>query len=340
MKKLLATLLLGAALTVGALPAAAAGTDGTVTMQPDGDRAAVTLSVPEGADQDATALRLRFQVEGQDATASFAFADGLTSTVQQYRYDAATGTLTLYLAGQEALLQDGSVALGEICLSAAPGTSATVQVVEDSLELVNAAYNKTGVTQATGTEVTLTVPGGNPTPEQTLAPEQTPAPVPQPEQTPAPGVQATPMPTAAPSGGGNTNGNTQVNNGNNKNGGNTRQEPTPTPVVSTTPVYTAAPQPAGTTTQSGKSSSTGKGSTTQSGNRATPAPSATPEPSAQPAASASPAPSATPAPTPATAETAQAETPASGGLPLPALLAVAVVILALLGVVILRLRNR
>ena len=47
MKKLLATLLLGAALTVGALPAAAAGTDGTVTMQPDGDRAAVTLSVPE-----------------------------------------------------------------------------------------------------------------------------------------------------------------------------------------------------------------------------------------------------------------------------------------------------
>lgn len=324
MKKLLATLLLGAALTVGALPAAAAGTDGTVTMQPDGDRAAVTLSVPEGADQDATALRLRFQVEGQDATASFAFADGLTSTVQQYRYDASAGTLTLYLAGQQALLQDGSVALGEICLSAAPGTSATVQVVEDSLELVNAAYSKAGVTHATGTEVTLTAPGGNPTPEQT----------------PAPGVQATPVPTAAPSGGGNTHGNTQANSGNNKNGGNTRQEPTPTPVVSTTPVYTAAPQPAGTTTQSGKGSSTGKGSTTQSGNRATPAPSATPEPSAQPAASASPAPSATPAPTPATAETAQAETPSSGGLPLPALLAVAVVILALLGVVILRLRNR
>ena len=36
----------------------------------------------------------------------------------------------------------------------------------------------------------------------------------------------------------------------------------------------------------------------------------------------------------------EAETPSSGGLPLPALLAVAVVILALLGVVILRLRNR
>lgn len=83
MKQLLATLLLGTALTVAALPASAAGTDGTVTMQADGDRVAVSLAVPEGADQSATALRLSFQVEGGDAKASFVFDEGLTSAVQQ-----------------------------------------------------------------------------------------------------------------------------------------------------------------------------------------------------------------------------------------------------------------
>lgn len=321
MKKLLATLLLGAALTVGALPAAAAGTDGTVTMQPEGDRAAVTLSVPEGADQDATALRLSFQVEGGDAAASFLFDEELTATVQQYRFDAATGVLTLYLAGADPLLQEGSAELGELCLSAGRGATATVRVVEDSLELVNAAYSKAGVTHATGAEVTLTVPGSNPAPEQTPTPET------QPEQTPSP----TPAPDGGnPQSGGKTQGSS-----------NTGSSPTPTPAITTTPVSTAAPgatAPAAVaTTQNGKGGTTGKG-----GSKATPAPSASPEPSATPTASATPAPSATPTATPATqtAETAQPLQEGNGGLPLPLVIAAAVVLAALLGVGIFRLRNR
>lgn len=346
MKKLLATLLLGAALTVGALPAAAAGTDGTVTMQPEGDRAAVTLSVPEGADQDATALRLSFQVEGGDAAASFLFDEELTATVQQYRFDAATGVLTLYLAGADPLLQEGSAELGELCLSAGRGATATVRVVEDSLELVNAAYSKAGVTHATGAEVTLTVPGSNPAPEQTptpeTQPEQTPAPEVQPEgtpsPTPAPGGQATPAPS-----GGNGQSSTTQSGGKAQGSSNAGNTPTPTPVVSTTPVSTAAPggsAPAAATTQGGKGVTTGKG-----GSKATPAPSASPEPSATPTASATPAPSATPTATPATqtaetTETAQPLQEGNGGLPLPLVIAAAVVLAALLGVGIVRLRNR
>lgn len=172
MKKLLATLLMGVALAAAALPAWAADTAGTVTMEAKGDQAAVSLSLPDQADQSATALQLTFQVEGGDAKAEFLFDKGLTCSVQEYRYEESSGQLTVYLAGDKPLFQNGSAKLGTIQLKANKGASATVRVVEDSLELVNAAYGKTETT-ATGGEVTLTVAGtsSTPKPEQTSAPK-------------------------------------------------------------------------------------------------------------------------------------------------------------------------
>lgn len=173
MKKLLATLLMGVALMGAALPAWAADTAGTVTMEAKGDQAAVSLSLPDQADQSATALQLTFQVEGGDAKAEFLFDKGLTCSVQEYRYEESSGQLTVYLAGDKPLFQNGSAKLGTIQLKANKGASATVRVVEDSLELVNAAYGKTETTSAAGGEVTLTVAGTSsiPKPEQTTAPD-------------------------------------------------------------------------------------------------------------------------------------------------------------------------
>lgn len=164
MKKLLATLLMGAALIGAALPAWAADTAGKVTMEAKGDQAAVSLSLPAPADQSATALQLTFQVEGGDAKAEFLFDKGLTCSVQEYRYEESSGQLTVYLAGDKPLFQNGSAKLGTIRLKANKGASATVRVVEDSLELVNAAYGKTETTAAGG-EVTLTVAGTSSTPK-------------------------------------------------------------------------------------------------------------------------------------------------------------------------------
>ena len=98
MKKQLATLLLAAA----------------VTLQENGSRTAVTLTLPQQAAQKVTSLQLGFAVEGADVR--FAFADALPATVQAYRYQ--DGRLQIYLSGREALLDaDGSIALGEICLA-------------------------------------------------------------------------------------------------------------------------------------------------------------------------------------------------------------------------------
>lgn len=74
MKKLLVTLLLGAALAVAALPVSAQGTDGTVTLTADGNAAAVSLALPQEAAQGVTALRLSFEVESSEPVeAEFVF---------------------------------------------------------------------------------------------------------------------------------------------------------------------------------------------------------------------------------------------------------------------------
>lgn len=285
MKKWLATLLLGAALTLTALPVAAQGTDGTVTMNADGSQASVSLTLPQEAAQDVTALRLSFQVDSSNgAKAQFDFNDGLTSSVQQYRYNEETGRLTVYIAGRDELLKDGTVSLGEIQLDAAPGTIATVRVVEDSLELVNATYGKAETTAVAAASADLsTADVETPVPTQTpAAPEATEPPV-------APEATEKPSSGNESSSNGSSGGSSSTSQGGTSSQSTAAQTPAPTPEVSTSPVDTSAPVQAvqGTT-------STVSGSSKPSGGKATPKPSASPEPSSTPQASATPAPSAAP----------------------------------------------
>lgn len=299
MKKWLATLLLGAALTLTALPVAAQGTDGTVTMNADGSQASVSLTLPQEAAQDVTALRLSFQVDSSNgAKAQFDFNDGLTSSVQQYRYNEETGRLTVYIAGRDELLKDGTVSLGEIQLDAAPGTIATVRVVEDSLELVNAAYGKAETTAVAAASVDLST-----------ADVETPVPT----QTPA-----------AP----DENGQSSSGGGSSSSQSTAAQTPAPTPEVSTSPVGTSAPVQAvqGTT-------STVSGSSKPSGGKATPKPSASPEPSSTPQASATPAPSAAPEDVAETATPEQTVQEQTSGLNASLVIAVVLGVLAVAALV-------
>ena len=299
MKKWLATLLLGAALTLTALPVAAQGTDGTVTMNADGSQASVSLTLPQEAAKDVTALRLSFQVDSSNgAKAQFDFNDGLTSSVQQYRYNEETGRLTVYIAGRDELLKDGTVSLGEIQLDAAPGTIATVHVVEDSLELVNAAYGKAETTAVAAASADLST-----------ADVETPVPT----QTPA-----------AP----DENGQSSSGGGSSSSQSTAAQTPAPTPEVSTSPVGTSAPVQAvqGTT-------STVSASGNPSGGKATPKPSASPEPSSTPQASAAPAPSAAPEDVAETATPEQTVQEQTGGLNASLVIAIVLGVLAVAALV-------
>lgn len=299
MKKWLATLLLGAALTLTALPVAAQGTDGTVTMNADGSQASVSLTLPQEAAKDVTALRLSFQVDSSNgAKAQFDFNDELTSSVQQYRYNEETGRLTVYIAGRDELLKDGTVSLGEIQLDAAPGTIATVRVVEDSLELVNAAYGKAETTAVAAASADLST-----------ADVETPVPT----QTPA-----------AP----DENGQSSSGGGSSSSQSTAAQTPAPTPEVSTSPVGTSAPVQVvqGTT-------STVSGSSKPSGGKATPKPSASPEPSSTPQASAAPAPSAAPEDVAETATPEQTVQEQTSGLNASLVIAIVLGVLAVAALV-------
>ena len=168
MKKYLATLLFAVLL---AFPAAAQGTGDAVVMTSQGDRATVTVTLPQNEASGVTSLSLSFYVQkGTEGSVQFDFSDTLQSSVQQYRYNAETGRLTVYLSGTKPIFTDGSATLGTIRLDSAKSAAASVRVGEDSLKLVNAAFGSTAA-QITEQSVDLAVTVDDVTPESPSEPE-------------------------------------------------------------------------------------------------------------------------------------------------------------------------
>lgn len=326
MKKFLATLLLGLALTVAALPAAAETSGSPVTLTATDGGASVHLDLPADTVQGVKALRLRFAVESADPVeADFAFDSALPGSVQQYRYDAATGTMTVYVAGGQELLPQGTASLGSIQVDVPAGGTATVHLVENSLELVNGAFGRTEA------------PAVGPVSVEVSAAEETPAPTPSPDPKPTPAPTQTPAekPTQQ-----NTAGQQSGNTQSTQSASNAAPTATPAAPAATeqAPVPSAG---SGQTAASGNSGGTKKPAK-GSGSASTET-QVTPNPTEVPAATATPEPDEQPAVTPAPATPEQAETAAASAvnLPLAALIAVAcLAVVVLIGIAVIRFRSR
>lgn len=145
MKKLIAGLVCGAVMLAGFLPAAFAVSSASVSMQASAEQAAATLNLSNSA-QEITAVSLSFQVNVTSGTSDktsvwFAFDNSLPANIQEYRYNASTGRLTLYLSGKDALFKENSSLLGNIKASSQEGgVTLSVEPVADSLKLVNTAH--------------------------------------------------------------------------------------------------------------------------------------------------------------------------------------------------------
>lgn len=145
MKKLIAGLVCGAVMLAGFLPAAFAVSSASVSMQASAEQAAATLNLSNSA-QEITAVSLSFQVNVTSGTSDktsvwFAFDNSLPANIQEYRYNASTGRLTLYLSGKDALFKENSSLLGSIKASSQEGgVTLSVEPIADSLKLVNTAH--------------------------------------------------------------------------------------------------------------------------------------------------------------------------------------------------------
>ena len=246
MKKILAALLLGAALAMTALPVSAQGVDSTVTMTANGDTAAVKLNLPENSAQGVKALSLSFQVDSSEPVdAEFVFAQSLPGTVQEYRYDADTGLMNVYVAGRDDLLPTGTADLGSIRVDVSQAGSAKVRLVEDSLQLVNGALGTTATTTSTNGEFELVQPSVsdsvNPAPESSARPSDTVTVTSDSVSSVQPDSAQTEVvltsPTAAPAGG-QTGGNSSSGSAN---GSSAETQQTPEPDSSPAPESSAAP---------------------------------------------------------------------------------------------------
>lgn len=304
MKKLLGTLLLGAALAVAALPVAAQGADTMVTVTANGSAAAVSLNLPKDTAQGVKAFQLSFEVKSDDPVeASFAFDKSLPGTVQEYRYDASTGRLNIYVAGRDELLPQGSAELGQVCLTGTTG-SATVSVVEDSLQLANGALVKTSVEASSNGEVSLELNDkATPAPQNTAKPSTTPA--------------------------SSTSSGTQ----NSDSARDTVATASPTP--SAAPVLTPSAGQSNTVSGGSGSKKPSAGSNVSSDSEEILSTETTPEPEATAQATATPKPSATPE---NAMDAAGEETPS--GLPLVPVLVIAVLAVVVVAVVLMLRRRR
>ena len=258
MKKMFATLLLGSVLSVTAL-AVPAQQSGAVTITPGTGSAQVRLDLPESRGQDITTVRLSVTIASTDTLqASFVFDDAVQSSVREYRYDADSGRLNIYLSGRSDLFAEGTLDLGEVRLTTADGSAAraTVSAAVDCLEFRNAALGKTDQPDITPVSAEVTLESKAETPPADL-------------------------PDSQPGGGsagnsGNTDGNGSGNSGHAGNG--TAASPTgagsaQTSAVEETTLVTTTPVPGTNTAGQGSAS----GQNTNSG-KGTAAPSATPSP--------------------------------------------------------------
>ena len=145
MKKLIFGLVCGAVMLAGFLPAELAYSSASVSMQASAEQAAATLNLSNSA-QEITAVSLSFQVNVTSGTSDktsvwFAFDNSLPANIQEYRYNASTGRLTLYLSGKDALFKESSSLLGNIKASSQEGgVTLSVEPIADSLKLVNTAH--------------------------------------------------------------------------------------------------------------------------------------------------------------------------------------------------------
>lgn len=262
MKKMFATLLLGSVLSVAAL-AVPAQQSGAVTITPGTGSAQVRLDLPESRGQDITTVRLSVTIASTDTLqASFVFDDAVQSSVREYRYDADSGRLNIYLSGRSDLFAEGTLDLGEVRLTTAEGSAAraTVSAAANCLEFRNAALGKTDQPDITPVSAEVTLESKAETPPADL-----------PDSQPGGGSAGNSGNNA-----GNTDGNGSGNSGHAGNG--TAASPTDagstqTSAVEETTLVTTTPVPGTNTAGQGSAS----GQNTNSG-KGTAAPSATPSP--------------------------------------------------------------
>lgn len=262
MKKMFATLLLGSVLSAAAL-AVPAQQSGAVTITPGTGSAQVRLDLPDSRGQDITTVRLSVTIASTDALqASFVFDDAVQSSVREYRYDADSGRLNIYLSGRTELFADGSLELGEVRLATADGSAsrATVSAAADCLEFRNAALGKPDQPDITLVSAEVTLDSKAETPPVDLPDSQ-------------PGENG-----SAEDSGNNTGNGTgsSGSSGNSSSAGLTGTGANQTSAVEETTLVTVTPAPvtnaAGQGSASSQNANSGKG---------TAAPSATPSPEAE-----------------------------------------------------------
>lgn len=140
----------------------------SVVLTPGDNNVLVTLHMDSTL--EAFSMKASFKVEatkGSVQNVKFNFDQSMTSTVNEYRYQADSNTLTVYISGKKDLILDDTMTLGNISFDATSNTDVNITFIEDSLQYVSSAYSKTDLALEESSVNWTNIPVSNPDKEET-----------------------------------------------------------------------------------------------------------------------------------------------------------------------------
>ena len=144
----------------------------SVVLTPGDDSVLVTLHIDPV--NEAYSLKASFKIEaskGNLKDVKFNFDKSMSSTVNEYRYHADRNILTVYISGNKKLLSMDTVSLGSINFDAEDSTEVNVTFIKDSLQYVEAGYEKTDLVLEDSSASWTNDPTSNPEDEESSNPD-------------------------------------------------------------------------------------------------------------------------------------------------------------------------
>lgn len=129
----------------------------TISLETNGEKAGVRVTLPQESGNAVTAMELRIDVANHSASSvGFEFASNLNATVQESRYLKDRGELVIYIAGAKNVFQQDTAFLGNVYMDKQAEGSVDLSVKSNALQIADGIY---GIVNSTVKETNAIITG-------------------------------------------------------------------------------------------------------------------------------------------------------------------------------------
>ena len=141
----------------------------TISLETNGEKAGVRVTLPQDTGDAVTAMELRIDVANHSASSvGFEFSSNLNASVQESRYLKDRGELVIYIAGAKNVFQQDTAFLGNVYMDKQAEGSIDLSVKSNALQIADGVY---GIVDNTVEETNAILVGQGTPPASSSQPE-------------------------------------------------------------------------------------------------------------------------------------------------------------------------